>query len=56
MITGHSVAGYQRLTAQISDTAQGVPFHEEGSIDRYSQQLMEIFQRLGSKRPVEVIR
>ena len=41
---------------KIADIGHGEDFHAEGSIEEYSAQLGEIFQRLGSRRPVELIR
>ncbi len=45
----------QSLMDQIADIGQGEHFHAGGSIDQYSQQLAEIFERLGGTRPVELI-
>ena len=45
----------QGLTQEIADIGHGEHFHAGGSIDQYGQQLASIFQRLGSKRPVELI-
>ncbi len=44
------------LMQQIADIGHGEHFHAEGSIDEYSQQLEDIFRRLGGTRPVELIR
>jgi hypothetical protein len=41
---------------EIADIGHGEHFHAEGSIEQYSAQLAEIFQQLGSQRPVELIR
>ncbi len=45
----------QSIMQQIAEIGDGEHFHAEGSIEEYSQQLTDIFQRLGSKRPVELI-
>lgn len=45
----------QTLMQQIADITQGEHFHAEGSISEYSAQLVEIFQRIGGQRPVELI-
>lgn len=45
----------QALMQQIADITQGEHFHAEGSITEYSAQLVEIFQRIGGQRPVELI-
>ncbi len=44
------------LMEEIAVIGEGVHFHAEGSIDQYSAQLEEIFNTLGGKRPVELIR
>ena len=41
---------------EIADIGHGEHFHAEGSMEQYSQRLASIFQRLGGKRPVELIR
>lgn len=41
---------------EIAGIGGGSHFHAEGSIDEYSDQLDAIFQALGGKRPVELIR
>jgi Mg-chelatase subunit ChlD len=41
---------------EIAGIDGGSHFHAEGSIDEYSQQLDAIFEALGGKRPVELIR
>lgn len=46
----------QSLMTQIADIGVGEHFHAGGSIEQYSDELVEIFGRLGSKRPVELIR
>jgi Mg-chelatase subunit ChlD len=46
----------QSLMQQIADIGHGEHFHAEGSIEEYSQQLADIFIRLGGTRPVELIR
>lgn len=43
------------LMDQIAEMGSGEHFHAEGSIEEYSEQLAEIFERLGGKRPVELI-
>lgn len=43
------------LMDEIADIGYGEHFHAEGSIDEYSEQLEEIFEKLGGKRPVELI-
>ncbi len=45
----------QVLMQQIADIGNGEHFHAEGSIDQYSDDLADIFRRLGGKRPVELI-
>jgi hypothetical protein len=42
--------------AELAELANGEHFHAEGSIEEYSAQLSAIFQQLGGKRPVELIR
>ncbi len=44
------------LMRQIADIGQGEHFHAEGSIAEYSQQLRDIFERIGGRRSVELIR
>lgn len=44
------------LMDAIAQTGGGVHFHAEGSIEQYSQQLEDIFTKLGGSRPVELIR
>lgn len=44
------------LMQQVAEIGQGEHFHAEGSIDEYSAQLREIFERIGGDRPVELIR
>lgn len=41
---------------EIADIGHGEAFHAEGSIEEYSEQLEEIFRRLGGQRPVELVR
>lgn len=41
---------------EIAQMASGEHFHAEGSIEEYSEQLTAIFQQLGGRRPVELIR
>lgn len=43
------------LMDQIAAMGSGEHFHAEGSIEEYSDQLREIFETLGGKRPVELI-
>jgi Mg-chelatase subunit ChlD len=45
----------QSLMQQIADIGHGEHFHAGGSTDQYSQQLADIFRRLGGTRPVELI-
>ncbi len=45
----------QSLMDEIADIGQGEHLHVEGSIEEYSAGLAEIFERLGGKRPVELI-
>jgi len=45
----------QSLMDQIAEIGSGEHFHAEGSIEQYSDQLEEIFRRIGGKRPVELI-
>jgi Mg-chelatase subunit ChlD len=45
----------QPFMEQIAQIGSGEHFHAEGSIDAYKQQLQEIFQKLGGKRPVVLI-
>ncbi len=44
------------LMDYLADVGGGTHAHAEGSIDNYSNQLAEIFQKLGGARPVELIR
>lgn len=44
------------LMLQVADIGQGEHFHASGTIDEYSAQLQEIFERIGGNRPVELIR
>lgn len=44
------------LMQQVAEIAQGEHFHAEGTIDEYSSQLQDIFERIGGNRPVELIR
>lgn len=43
------------LMDQVAEIGQGEHFHAEGSIEEYSDELEDIFGRLGAKRPVELI-
>jgi Flp pilus assembly protein TadG len=43
------------LMDQIAEMGSGEHFHAEGSIEEYSDQLREIFETLGGRRPVELI-
>ncbi|GJM24020.1 MAG: hypothetical protein DHS20C16_04350 [Phycisphaerae bacterium] len=44
------------LMDYLAVTGGGTHFHAEGSIDNYSEQLADVFQKLGGARPVELIR
>lgn len=46
----------QSLMQDIADIGHGEHFHAGGSVEEYSAELTEIFQRLGGQRPVELIR
>jgi len=46
----------QSIMQQIADIGHGEHFHAEGTIEEYSEQLAEIFRRLGGTRPIELIR
>jgi Flp pilus assembly protein TadG len=43
------------LMREIAEIGGGAYFHAEGSIDEYSEQLVEIFGKISSKRSVELI-
>jgi hypothetical protein len=45
-----------QLMDEVAQLGGGVHFHAEGTIDQYSDQLEEIFARLGGTRPVELIK
>lgn len=62
---GHADAGalrpsartaYTSLMQQVAEIAQGEHFHAEGSIEEYSSQLQDIFERIGGNPQVELIR
>ena len=44
------------LMSQIAEIGEGEHFHAEGTIEEYSAELDEIFNTLGGKRPVELIK
>lgn len=44
------------LMQQIADITGGEHFYASGTIDEYSAQLRDIFERIGGNRPVELIR
>ena len=44
------------LMDQIAEIGEGEHFHAEGTIEEYSAELDEIFNTLGGKRPVELIK
>ena len=46
----------QALMAQMAAIGHGEHFHAEGSIHQYSAQLDAIFEELGGRRPVELIK
>jgi len=52
-----SVGGNSNLALMdaIASVGAGEHFHAEGSVSEYTQQLRNIFQRLGGKRPVELV-
>ncbi len=45
----------QGVMKEIADITGGVHFHAEGSIEKYSEQLRDIFTEIGSRRAVELI-
>jgi len=45
----------QALMQYLAEIGHGLHFHAEGSIDEYSEQLVEIFSQIGGQRPVELI-
>ena len=46
----------QALMEELATTGNGQHFHAEGTIDQYSAELDQIFERLGGRRPVELIK
>lgn len=50
------VGADQSVMQEIADIGNGEHFHAEGSIEAYSEQLAQIFRRLGGQRPVELIK
>ncbi len=52
----HGFGADTDIMEQIAEIGNGRHFHAEGSIDEYSEQLDEIFNTLGGKRPVELIK
>lgn len=49
-------AADHEIMQQIADIGAGEFFYANGSVDEYSAELAEIFDRLGGQRPVELIR
>lgn len=45
----------RQLMQDFAEMGGGSEFHAEGSIDEYSEQLLDIFRRLGGARPVVMI-
>lgn len=43
------------MMQEFAEMGEGEEFHAEGSIEQYSEQLLEIFRRLGGARPVVMI-
>jgi Flp pilus assembly protein TadG len=46
----------QDLMGDLAELGSGQHFHAEGTIDQYSAELDDIFERLGGTRPVELIK